>query len=161
MKWWRGRLSKDQLEVPHFCLVLVHFWLAAFDRLGDAIAIATDWIDWSCHWCHLMVGIDGTCWMPLAGIDHCCRLLSCLCSLLASLCSVACVLEMGPDWLGLHPSEASCCFCPLLGWCCWAEMGPESFCNSTKVLWCFRSLHSGAGGGGSSPERLIFYENYS
>ena len=67
-EWWR--LSKgQQLEVPPFCLVLLHFWLAGLDWLGEAIAIATDWIDWSCHllpldvtywwlvlnWCHLLV----------------------------------------------------------------------------------------------------------
>ena len=115
----RERLSKDQFHPSVWCLFTFDWlhltgWGVQLQLLlTELTGVATD-----ATWWLVLMPLDGTCWLPLAGIDHCCRLLFCLCSLPASPWVGVPVKDhaakMGPDWLGLHPSEASCCFCPLL-----------------------------------------------
>jgi len=129
-KWRRGRLSKDQFHPSVWCL-LTFDWLH-LTGWGVQLQLLLTELTGVATWCHLMVGIDGwywchllvaTCWywpllsasllpLQLAGI-----------TLQCSLCAW--------DWLGLHPSEASCCFCPLQAWytsqCCWAWDGARKF----------------------------------
>jgi len=101
------RKQDDQdflLEVPPFCLVLVHFWLAGFDcNCTGCNCRGLNWLKLPLmplvgieHWCHLSL----VHWplMPFVGIEHWCHLL---------------VLNI----------DATCCWFVLMHWCHFLVVG--------------------------------------
>ena len=98
----RERLSKDQFHPSVWCLFTFD-WLH-LTGWGMQLQLLLTELTGVATWCHLMVGIDAT-W---------CHLLVATCWYWPLLSASLLPLQLASITLGRCPSEASCCFCPLL-----------------------------------------------